>query len=454
MSNISEERRCHPRVKINLRVGIPEKGSGTSFDLSESGMNIDSVETISSPNILLKIDFPNNELELKTEAKLVWKRDLENGSSVYGVEFIGLSDAQKVVLRKELIEAQIKELLDGIKDNKIKADISNFFLEDILIYTNEVNKIISHLSKNITYSEEIEKKIAHLNNQILLKGCCLEELIDNKVVMNKSKEHFRALVGMWAYKSVIVKRGFEKPRGYPGDYLMIETVYNNRTLTESGIGYYFDKYFLSNPYAVAVRYRKDRLREIIKKEIQQSKAEKIKIFDIACGSCREIKELPHSLFKDKTVIFTCLDWDQEALDFSRDSLKDFSKNSKFNFIREDIMNLIKDEKLIDSFEKQDLVYSIGLIDYLPDRILKSFMQFFYGITGEKGKLVLTHKNKEKTFSPLSPDWFCNWKFVPRSKDEVVNLFYNCGIKDFSLSIEVDEFNDIFYFTFVKQHNIK
>lgn len=453
MSKISKERRCHPRIETKLRVGIQKSGYGMSSDLSESGMSMDSVETISSPNILLKIDFPGNELELKIEAKLVWKRDLESGSSIYGVEFTGLSDVQKVALRKELIKTQIKKLTGEIKDNRIKAVISNFFLEDILAYTNEINKIISYLSNNSFYSEEIEKKIAILNNQILLKGCSLEELIDSKAVMNKSKEHFRSLVGVWAYKSLIVKRAFEKPRGYPGDYLMIETVYNNRTLTKSGIGYYFDKYFLSNPYAVAVRYRKDRLREIIKNEIQQSKAEKIKIFDIACGSCREIKELPHSLFKDKTVIFTCLDWDQEALDFSRDSLNDFSKNSKFNFVREDIMNLIKDEKLIDSFEKQDLVYSIGLIDYLPDRILKLFMQFFYGITRERGKLVLTHKNKEKTFSPLSPDWFCNWKFVPRSKDEVVNLFYNCGIKDFSLSIEVDEFNDIFYFTFIKQHSM-
>ncbi|MCX5697026.1 MAG: PilZ domain-containing protein [Candidatus Omnitrophica bacterium] len=454
MSRIPTEQRSYPRLKSNLKVDISGNSPGTSVDLSESGMSINSVETISSPNISLKIDFTNDELELKTEARLVWKRDLEDGSSSYGVEFIGLNDAQKVTLRKELIKTQIKELLKEIKDNKIKEDISNFFLGDILDYTNEVNKIISHLSKGNSYSEEIEKKIAHLNNQILLKGYCLEELINNKVIINKSKEHFRSLVGTWAYKSAIVKRAFEKPRGYPGDYLMLETVYNNRTLTESGIGYYFDKYFLSNPYAVAVRYRKDKLREILRKEIQNSSLKAIKIFDIACGSCREIKELPQSLFKDKTVIFTCLDWDQEALDFSFDALKDFTKNAKFNFVKEDIMNLIKDDKLVDLFEKQDLVYSIGLIDYLPDRILKLFMQFFYGITRENGKLILTHKNKEKTFSPLPPDWFCNWKFVPRTKDEVMHLFYNCGIKDFSLSTDVDEFNDIFYFTFVKQHNVK
>lgn len=454
MSKPTEEKRSYPRVKASLKIDVSGKVYGNSQDLSENGMSFNSIETISSPNMFLKIDFPEKELELKTEARLVWKRDLEDGSSSYGVEFVGLSDIQKNALRKELIKNQVKEMLDGIKDKRVKEDISKFFLEDMLFYTSEFNKIIASLPKDGSYSAEVEKKIAQLNNQILLKGYSLESLIDSKVTVNKSKEHFRSLVGTWAYKSVIVKRAFEKPRGYPGDYLMLETVYNNLTLTESGIGYYFDRYFLSSPYAVAVRYRKDKLREILMKEIKESSAQAIKIFDIACGSCREINELPHSLFKDKTVVFTCLDWDQEALDFSSKILQGFPKNAKFNFVKEDIMNLIKDDKLIDSFEKQDLVYSIGLIDYLPDRILKLFMQFFYGITKNKGKLILTHKNKEKTFSPLPPDWFCNWKFVPRTKEEVLDLFYNCGIKDFALSIDVDEFNDIFYFTFTKQPNIK
>lgn len=449
MNKISrQERRAHPRIKTNLKTELSEKISADSVDVSESGLQFNSAETISSPALSLQIHFPHKKFEFKTNARLVWKRDLAEGGSSYGLEFVALNEAQKAALRKELIKTQISGLLDEIREPEIKKLVSDFFLDDMLNYINEINKIVPYALKDGVYSEEIEKKITRFNNQIVLKGYCLEELLFDKKVMQKVRDSFRYLIGVWAYKSPIMKRAFEKPRGYPGDYLMLETVYNNHSSAE-GIGFYFDKYFLSNPYAIAVRHRKDRLREILKKEIQESPLEVIKIFDIACGSCKEIKELPFELFKNKKVIFTCLDWDDEALEFSKQALKDFPVNVQFNFVKEDIMNIIKKVNPMNSYGKQDLVYSIGLIDYLPDRVLKVFIKYFYGLLCEKGKLVLTHKNREKTFSPLPPAWFCDWKFVPRNKEEIVGLFYNCGIDKFSLATEVDEFNDIFYFTIGK-----
>lgn len=449
MAKMEEEKRAHPRIKAKVKVDISENISGSSIDLSENGLSFNASEDISSPTFSLQIYFPDEDFKFNTEAKLVWKRDLESDTASYGVEFVNLSNIQKEALRRELIKTQISGLLNEIKDHEIKEDVLRFFLKDILDYINKMLKLISRISKEEEYSIELEKELERLNNEILLKGYCLEEIIENKIAIKRIKENFRSLIGTWAYKSVIVKRAFEKTRGYPGDYLMLETIYNNKPLSR-GIGLYFDKYFLGNPYAVAVRYRKDRLRDIIKREIEQATVKTVSIFNIACGSCREIRELPIEVFRDKITIFTCLDWDEEALEFSRQVVKDFPKNVKFNFIKKDIIRIVKDTNSLNLFEKQTVVYSIGLIDYLPDRILKIFMQFFFGLLQKDGKLIITHKNKEKTFSPLPPDWFCDWKFVQRSKDEVLSLFYNCGIKDFSLLTEVDDFNDIFYFTIIKK----
>lgn len=444
MTRVPEEKRKCPRLKANLKVDVSEKTSCNSIDLSEGGLSFSSIETIASPQVSLKISF-TKEFELKADAKLVWKRDLADGVSSYGVEFVGLTEPQKAALRKELIKTQVKGLLDEIKDPGVKDNVANFFLKDMLDYVNEINRIIASASNEPGYSYELERKFAHLNNQILLKGFCLEELIENKSIMDTGKQYFRSLVGAWAYKSPIVKRAFEKPRGYPGDYLMLEAIYNNVPLIKSSIGLYFDKYFLNSPYAVALRYRKDRLREILKNEIQNSALKTVRIFNIACGSCREIKELPSAIFKDKNVIFTCLDWDEEAIAFSQQALKGFPPNAAFNFAREDIMDFIKVTTVIESFAKQDLMYAAGVIDYLPDNILKLFIRCFFGLLKKEGKLILTHKNKEKNFSPLPLNWFCDWSFVPRSKDEVARIFYDSGINNFSFLVETDEFNDIFYF---------
>jgi SAM-dependent methyltransferase len=444
-----EEKRSHPRVKTALKLSVANQLPADAMNISEGGLSFNATETISSPRLTLRVQFPGKEFEFKADARLVWQRDILSGCSSYGVEFVALEETQKAALRKALIKTQIKGLLDEVSDEKTKEDITRFFLKDMLEYTNEIGRLIAQLAKQEAYSPEIEASFTHLNNQILLKGYCLEEIIENESITGKNKDLFRFLVGTWAYKSPILKKAFEQSRGYPGDYEMLETIYDNVPLACGGIALCFDKYFLSSPYAVAVRYRKDKLREFIQNEIRNTPlGSDIKILNIACGSCRELRELPLDIFTGKNVSLSCLDADQQALEFSRQALKGVLLSAKIHFIHHEIKQLINAGEP-NLFEKQDLAYSLGLIDYLPDKALKTFVEYFYACLKEKGKLVLTHKNKEKTFPPLSPDWFCNWKFVERSKDEVVHLFYDSGIKKFSLSVESDAFNDIYYFTITK-----
>ncbi|MCM8774530.1 MAG: class I SAM-dependent methyltransferase family protein, partial [Candidatus Omnitrophica bacterium] len=409
-----------------------------------------STEAISSPTVSLQICFPHNDFKFKTEAKLIWMRDLESGASLYGVEFVGLGEKERAELRKELIKIQTESLLREIEDRGMRKMVSDFFLSYLSHYINEIIKVTQHLFKGKEYSEEIERRLNQLHTQILLKGHCLEKLFSESKVMQKIKDNFRHLISTWIYKSTIVKYAFEKPRGYAGDYKMLEIIYDNKPISKN-MGVYFDNNFLKSPYAVAVRIRKDHLREILQRFFNETKLNKLNILNIACGSCREIRELLPSLKTKSSIIFNCLDWDEEALKFSQGMLLPIKpKNVEFKFIKEDIMNIIKNESTALSLGKQDLIYSIGLIDYLPDRVLKKLIYVLYQLLQKNGRLILTHKNREKTFPPIPPDWFCDWKFVPRNKEEVIELFYACGISEFSLSIDSDDFEYIHYFTVIKR----
>lgn len=451
MNKIFEEKRQSLRLKTDFKVDVSKDSDGIAVDLSENGICFSSQDIISSPAISIQFRFPDISDKFKTEAKLVWKRNLDDGTSLYGVEFIGLNETQKAELRRELVKTQCQKLLGGINDTKTKSIITDFFLKDILEYINNVIKLISQMSLSDKYSEVLEKKLENLNTQLLLNGYSVEELLSDKRNKQKIKESFRQLVGSWVYKSVIMRRAFDKPRGYPGDYKMLEIVYDNKPLSK-GVGAYFDNYFLKNPYAVAVRIRKDYLGKMLLSFLNGIKSKGgVSILNIACGSSREIKELISHLKNKSNITINCLDWDEEALQFSRDSLLSISpKNLHFNFIREDVLNIGKENSLVKPLGKQDLIYSIGLIDYLPDRILSKLIYALYQLLPKDGKLILTHKNKEKTFPPIPPDWFCDWKFVPRTKDEVIKLFHNCGFARFSLETDVDTFEYIYYFTITKK----
>jgi len=444
-----EDKRNFPRIKTDLKVNVKKNTLADIVDLSEGGLSFNTGEDISTPTIALQVDFPDG-LKIKANARLVWHREIEEKCSLYGVEFIELDESSKSRLRKELIKTQIDELLKEIKSSEVKEQTLQFFLKDILSYIKEITGIAEEFSYQKKYSSDLQKKFDDLTTQILLKGYCLEELFEDKKITQRIKDNFRQLVGTWIYKSAIVKRAYEKPRGYPGDYKMLEIVYDNEPISKD-FGIYPDNCFLKSPYAVAVRMRKNRLREILLSFINESRSNKIHILDIACGSCREIKELLSNLKTQSIVTFNCLDWDEEALRFSQDVLLSIKpKNVEFKFIKEDIMNLIKNDKSSESIGEQDLIYSIGLIDYLPDRVLKKLIYVLYQLLKKEGRLILTHKNREKTFPPLPPDWFCDWKFVSRNKDEVIKLFYTCGISEFSLSSESDDFEYIYYFTIIKK----
>jgi SAM-dependent methyltransferase len=175
----------------------------------------------------------------------------------------------------------------------------------------------------------------------------------------------------------------------------------------------------------------------------------IKILNLGCGSCREIAELIADIEYKNFLTFTCIDTDEKALTFSKKALKALPVNIKVEFLKKDFRAMIKGGKGAEFLPQHDLMYSVGLMDYLPDDVLKDWLAFFYKALPKGGKFIVTHKNREKTFPAISPDWFCSWKFIPRSKDEVSVLLHKT-LTDFSLDITADDFGYIYYFTLTKK----
>lgn len=446
---VPQERRFSPRIKKKLKGNIRENIPAEIIDFSEKGARFNSIEKIFAPTVSLSISFPYRKFELKTEAKLIWRRDLESGTSSYGVEFIDLDESQEIALRRELIKAQIKGLLSEVKDSRVKKEIRHFFLKDVLEYITKITKLLPYLSER-EYSLELEKKLERLNIEILLKGYCLELLLSDKGIMRKVKDNFRQLAGTWIYKSIIVKRAFDKRKSYQGDYKMLEFIYENRVISKS-IGRYLDNTFLKSPYAVGIRLRKDKIRELLLKFIKEIDRREINILSIPCGSCREIRELATDIPSEKIIIFTCVDSDEEALRFSQDKIKKLPfKNLEFTFFRKDILGVLNNTTGKEILAGQDIIYSVGLFDYLPDRVFKKLFSLLFKLLKPEGKLIITHQNREKTFAPIFPDWYCGWKFVPRSKEEVANLLYNVSLPNLSLSVISDDFGYIYYFTVSKR----
>ncbi|MBN1794500.1 MAG: methyltransferase domain-containing protein [Candidatus Omnitrophica bacterium] len=445
--DIDVEKRFSPRIGTNFPIQI-EGATGNIISMSDTGACFCLEQRLPLRRFTANIHLPSRALEIIIHLKWKQYQQSKKDSFLYGAQFIDLDEKTLSAIRKSLIFRQLRSLIKDIHEKEIRSKVV-IFAKAFKQYLYNLIRLTNDLENNQISKEEAKKYITYLNNEIILKGDRLEKELNQKKIIRKIKQDFRFLVSCWAYRSSIMKRAYEKPRGYPGDYRMLEAIYDNKPFSKK-IGEYFDLYFLNNPYAIAVRNRKDKLGDMLKNFIETANLDSIKILNLACGSCREIAELLPSLQYRKPIYFTCIDWDQEALDFSKNALKNSPPNVTFNFLKKDLIELIKNGRSPLLLKSQDLIYSIGLVDYLPDRMFKKIVQASFRLLAEEGVLIITHKNKEQTFSPIPPDWFCDWKFVPRNMNEVVDLFKNSKIDISSLNIEVDNFNHIYYFILTKK----
>jgi hypothetical protein len=127
-------------------------------------------------------------------------------------------------------------------------------------------------------------------------------------------------------------------------------------------------------------------------------------------------------------------------------LNDLPKNIKITPLKRDILNYAKNTDFFDELGRFDVIYSIGLSDYLPDRVNKKIISNSYAGLSDGGQFIFAHKDKEINFSHLPPEWFCDWVFIPRNKAEVTSLFDGLQTDPYfgGLKLEKGKSEDIFY----------
>jgi hypothetical protein len=445
--------RIYPRINKSFSVQVMPDAVGETIDISEAGLGMVLDKPLLSKKTNIKILLESKEI-IEAEFKVIWNKQIaENNRITYGAYFTKLKEKDIGTLRKLIIMQHMVNVLKLIdkNDTDTTEKLSEFFTNDLLGYIKYFEELRSSLSKNLISINDSYDVFKYITDKVLSRADKIELSIDKKVVMKKIKESFRSLCGLLVYRGKIVKRAFEKPRGYPGDYLTIEYVYDNQSIS-NGMGICSDKYFLDDKYSIAVRNRKDDMREMLFEYLSHRKTVATNILNIACGSCREIKDII-SLGKDKIgkVVFNLVDQDKEALDFSGKSLLDnLSDSIKANFFQHDIMMYIKESKKYAAIlGKQDLIYSIGLADYLPDGILKKLLFFLFNQLNDNGVLIFAHKDIAM-YKPVSADWWCDWTFYPRDEQKVLNLILHCGIKDININSKREKSGLIIFFTISKK----
>ncbi|MHB0955177.1 MAG: SAM-dependent methyltransferase [Pirellulaceae bacterium] len=258
-----------------------------------------------------------------------------------------------------------------------------------------------------------------------------QQLGDDRMAIREKQADFRERTNQFFAKSFFMNRARTWPQGYPGDYEIIEKAYKNQPQSD-GLGQLFDRYFLSTTLATGIRYRCALMREILAEEMRRKPS--ARILNIGCGPCREVVELAPVIL-ETGARFTCLDFDAEALVYSAGQILECGLQEHVAFRKYNALRMINASQNVRQFGHCDIIYTMGLLDYLPDDVLVRLLRALYDTLNGGGVLVAVFKDCDR-YDTTDYHWLVDWSgFLQRTRHESWRLLETAGIPREAVNIQ-------------------
>jgi extracellular factor (EF) 3-hydroxypalmitic acid methyl ester biosynthesis protein len=348
-------------------------------------------------------------------------RDVKAWAGSEGKQGLGLRDAAWRVPGQERFKALVAELRLLLEDGRTRLAELEASLPWHVAHGDQDSPARDALIERVRaeFSAEVVQCSNDIDGAFRLAG---------KSERDGLREYSMRYLHELLMQSPWMHRARHKPLGYPGDYEIMNGLYANhfagQTLFAKGI----NLAFVSTPAAVAVRTRKELMKQKLSEVLDRSTAQgrPARILSIAAGPAQEVYELlqeRHEL--PKAVEIVLYDQDKRALAFSYGRLKrlvdaKWKGQVKLLHLNDSIRHLLKDTAVFSGHGAFDIVYSCGLFDYLQMLTAVSLCRNLFSLVAPGGTLLVGNMvpaNPSRWFMEIHLDWF----LVYRERSEMLEL---------------------------------
>jgi len=240
-------------------------------------------------------------------------------------------------------------------------------------------------------------------------------------------------------RSYYAERSYHKPKGYAGDFLMIEHLYGNTPKGAGRIGEVIDAFCLARPPSRAVRGRRallaDQLARLSAPLAEQGG--RISIMNLACGANRELFDFLSECPYTHLIEALCIDIDSEALQYTNKNVNTFSHSASIRLMQENVIKWALGRSR-QEMGAQDIIYSAGLCDYLDDRIFKRLITRCYEQLKPGGTLILG--NFDYHNDAVFMDRILRWELIYRNESQLKELFSDTPFSNVTVLCEEEQIN--------------
>ncbi|HEY4986607.1 MAG TPA: PilZ domain-containing protein [Bradyrhizobium sp.] len=198
-------------------------------------------------------------------------------------------------------------------------------------------------------------------------------------------------------------RSYAKPLGYPGDFEIMNQVYDWQRL--GGTAYEMLMHRIGLEVAECIGTRMEVVRTYIADIVNACADRPARITSLGSGPAREIEAyLSTHASSGHRVQFSLIDQEQAALEYAHTKTYPYVLNADGRIgvqgLNISFTDILRGTTGLVGLPPQDLVYSVGLLDYLTDHRCKALVKRLYDLLMPGGLLIIGNMND----CPLSNYW--------------------------------------------------
>ncbi len=349
---------------------------------------------------------------------------------------VAMSKARPVVFGASAVPAAYKNFC---------ADV----LEFVNAYVENLSKSVGPIESALAPSMKLEifnhlyDEIKKPWSDILIAG---NELViphhDDREMRQALKTYTERVITNVLVDGPTWQRSHGKPLGYPGDFQLMNYMYDEkpeggtvRAMFLHALGLVAGRPIVSRMYTLA---------ELMVDWYTEHKEGPFRVTSIGSGPAREFEQIARLAPAESRWEVTLVDQEPAALEFALSSNPALTGDGRFaaRGLNSSFTQMLNPSQSIVHLPQQDVIYSLGLVDYLSLPLASRFARRMLDFVRPGGRLVIANVNNLATGITWQAEHVSDWTLYFRSRDEMAAIAQ--GAPEAEVKIVEDAIKSVFF----------
>ncbi|MBO6825004.1 MAG: hypothetical protein JJ879_02285 [Sneathiella sp.] len=351
----------------------------------------------------------------------------------------GYLDIQQLMERHDDI-AMSRQIRDGMRDiSELVPSTYKSVISDAVYLLRSVRETLTTVehempAKAPRREERIQEIILECEQQALKRWWeiskqameIMNDIRHDPDVMKAAKHYTERTLTPELTSGASWKRSYEKPLGYPGDFEVMNYAYNLAMLGDTPYEKFCHRLGTSTGEFITTRMTlvKQKIAELVNKAAKDGR-ENFNVSSLGCGPAQEVSNFLKGHAQPVSVNFTLIDQDDEALSYAYKNaypeVVRLEGQATVNCLHATFLEFLAAGNLFKKLDNQDMIYAVGLVDYLTDKRAARLVKDLYQNLNPGGTLLIGSMYDSDQSLEWQVEMITDWQLEYRDKDNMLQM---------------------------------